>query len=290
MDNNGLQRNRGHILSTIRTSYHKLSDAQRRVADYVLLHSGEILYHSISELADSCDVSETTVVRFLKKIQYDSYQVFRVEMAQSEEKGHFEASPSEIDPSDKSDEIVEKVLSSSATALNDAKSIISGEEMAACVEDLLSAGRVLCFGVGASFYIAGDLYHKLSKLGISAAAESDEQMISLLSSHTGQNDTLVLVSHSGESRTILESARVSKDKGARVCAITSYPHSTLAELADRVLLSSSSETKHRPDAMLSRIIQLAIIDMITIRATFMKGESAIAAIRRSRMAVARHKR
>ncbi len=290
MENNGVPRNRGHILSTIRTSYHKLSDAQRRVADYVLLHSGELFYHSISELAENCDVSETTVVRFLKKIQYDSYQVFRIEMAQSEENGHLEPGLAQIEPGDNSKEIVEKVLSSSATALSDAKNIISGEEVAACVEDILSAARVLCFGVGASFYIAGDLYHKLSKLGISASTESDEQMISLLSSHTGENDTLILVSHSGESSTILDSARISKEKGARVCAITSYPHSSLAQLADRILLSSSSETKYRPDAMLSRIIQLAIIDMITIRATFMKGESAIAAIKRSRMAVARHKR
>ncbi|MFB8736232.1 hypothetical protein ACEQPO_29055 [Bacillus sp. SL00103] len=40
------------------------------------------MLHSISALAAECNTSETTIFRFLRKIGYESYQVFRVHVAQ----------------------------------------------------------------------------------------------------------------------------------------------------------------------------------------------------------------
>jgi len=283
-------RDRNHIFTSIRTNYHRLSKAQKSVADYILLNSREVLYLSISDLAERCEVSETTIVRFLKKIDYSSYQVFRVEIAQINQETTQDLTSSEITVADSTETVIDKVLSSTATALSDVRNILSAQAIDQCVGSILRAQRVLVFGVGASFYIGGDLYHKLSRLGIHAATESDDQMIALLSAHTRKSDSLILISHSGESKTILESAQEARRNGAEVCAITSYAHSTLAGLSDWVLLSSSSETKFRPDAMLSRIIQLAIIDVLTISVLLKMGDSAIEAINKSQMVVAHHKR
>jgi DNA-binding MurR/RpiR family transcriptional regulator len=283
-------KNRSHIFTTIRTNYHRLSTAQKRVADYILSNSREVLYLSISELAERCEVSETTIVRFLKKIDYSSYQVFRVEIAQINEESSQDLAMSEISSRDSTATVIDKVISSTATALSDIRDVLSETAVEESVAAILRAERVPVFGVGASFYIAGDLYHKLSRLGIRAITESDDQMIALLTAHTGPLETFVLVSHSGESSTILDCAREAKRNGATVCALTSYAHSTLAGLSDFVLLSSSSETKYRPDAMLSRIIQIAIVDVISISALLQMGSRAKEAIVRSQRAVARHKR
>lgn len=287
---NGNMRDRNHIFTAIRTNYHRLSKAQKSVADYILLNSREVLYLSISDLAEKCDVSETTIVRFLKKIDYNSYQVFRVEIAQINRESNQDLVNPEISSDDDSASVIEKVISTTATALSDVRNILSPQAIDGCVQSILRADRVLVFGVGASFYIAGDLYHKLSRLGIHCATESDDQMIALLSSHTQHTDSIILVSHSGESSTILDCAKESSKNGASVCSITSYAHSTLAGLSDHVLLSSSSETKYRPDAMLSRIIQMAIVDIISIRVLIETGEKAREAILESQMAVARYKR
>jgi len=290
MTRKNVSRDRTHIFSSIRTNYHCLSSAQKRVADYILANSSEVLYLSISELAFKCNVSETTVLRFLKKIDYDSYQVFRVEIAQSNAEATQSYSVSEITSSDSTAEIIQKVISSTATAVTDVRKILTEKAVEGCVKAILESRLVYMFGVGSSAYIAGDLYHKISRLGIRAVTDSNEQMIALHSAHFNSSDTVFLVSHSGESSSILESAQLARENGAHVCAITSYANSTLANRADCVLLSSSSETTYRPDAMLSRIIQLVIVDVISISCIVRMGGTAIDAIKTSQMAVARHKR
>ncbi len=290
MTRKNVNRDRTHIFGSIRTNYHCLSSAQKRVADYILANSSEVLYLSISELAYKCNVSETTILRFLKKIDYDSYQVFRVEIAQINAEATQSYSVSEITSSDSTSDIIQKVISSTATAVTDVPRIVTEEAVESCVRAILKSRLVYMFGVGSSAYIAGDLYHKISRLGIRAVTDSNEQMIALHSAHFDSNDTVVLVSHSGESSSILESAQLARDNDAHVCAITSYANSTLANMADCVLLSSSSETTYRPDAMLSRIIQLVIVDIISISCIVRMGDAAIDAIKTSQMAVARHKR
>ena len=89
-------------------------------------------------------------------------------------------------------------------------------------------------------------------------------MISISSYHAEKDDLFILVSHSGETRSILSCAKQAKENGAEIISLTSYAHSSLSQISDETLLSSSSETKYRPDAMLSRIIQLVIIDIITV--------------------------
>ena len=69
------------ILTTIRTRYHTLSDVQKSIADYVLANSSEVMLHSISDIAARCSTSETTIMRFIRKLGYKSYQVFRVQIA-----------------------------------------------------------------------------------------------------------------------------------------------------------------------------------------------------------------
>ena len=92
-----------------------------------------------------------------------------------------------------------------------------------------------------------------------------------------------------ESREALDGARIAKSGGCPVAAITSYGRSSLALLADRVVLSSSRETRYRSDAMTSRIIQMTIIDMIYLSLAISMGSSALESIDRSRVAVAKNK-
>jgi len=70
------------IFSHIRTRYHILSPTQKRIADFVLSNSDGVFLLSLSQLAEKCDTSETTILRFLHKLGFDSYQVFRVRIAQ----------------------------------------------------------------------------------------------------------------------------------------------------------------------------------------------------------------
>lgn len=278
-----------NVLSTIRAKYNTLSAAQRTVADYVLGNAERVMTSSLGELAGACSVSEPTVIRFLRKLDCDSYQVFRVNIARELASGKPDPIYEEVGRGDGAAEIAEKVLASTARSIADAAEVIDRDELAAVRDAIIGAGKILIVGMGASAAPAYDLHHKLIKLGLNAEFSHDPHMINILCGNLKSGDLLVVFSHSGESREVLDAARIARSAGCPLAAITSYGRSSLALLCDHVLLSSSRETRYRSDAMTSRIIQMTIIDMIYISLAISMGDDALESIDRSRVAVAKNK-
>ncbi len=286
---NGKKRRNRNVLVLIRTNYNILSTSQKKVADYVLANPELVMTTSLVDLAEGGNVSEPTVFRFLRKLGYDSYQVFRVDLAQTLAEGKDDNFYSEINEQDDAGEIRDKVLAFTANCFNDGKQIISAESLKTAANMIEKSEHIVTIGVGASYCMAYDLYHKLMRLGISSQVTNDTHMMNILCSRLTENDMLICFSHSGESREILEALRIAKKGGAGTVAVTSYKNSTATVLADCSILSSSYETHYRADSMTSRILQLGIIDMLYILLVLHDRDKRQAEINRSRLAVARNK-
>lgn len=277
------------VFSKIRTKYNTLSPTQKRVADFILQNQSKIAMLTISSLAKKCDTSETTIFRFLKKLDYKSYQVFRVKAAQEISDKKPEAIYEEINKNDSISTIKQKVILSSTSAIKDLESLVDDNSLKETISLIKKANRMLFYGVGASHAIAMDGYHKFSRLGINVVNVRDAHMMNILSTHTDNNDLLFVVSHSGESIEVLEPVKLAKENNVKVIGITSYENSTLTKLADEILLSSTNETKYRSDAMVSRIIQLIIIDILYVSFVTTSEKEYIEKVNKSRLAVAQRK-
>ncbi len=254
------------VLTAIRTRYHLLSPVQKAIADHILEHSHEVILNSIGHLASACGTSETTIMRFLRKVEFDSYQVFKVRLAQDLSGG---AAPArsvyeDVRPDDPIGRVKEKVLASTGQCIEDLRSILDDRALEKAVALMKRARRVLFVGLGATGLIAADASYEFAKLGLDVHVSSDPPIMNILAAHATGRDVVFAVSHSGETREILNCVRLARDNGARIVAITSYGGSSITRLADLVLLSSTSETHYRSDAMLSRIVQLVIIDVLYV--------------------------
>ncbi|MEG0750627.1 MAG: MurR/RpiR family transcriptional regulator [Oscillospiraceae bacterium] len=278
-----------HIFSLIRTKYNTLSESQQIVANYILKNAEKVMTSSLGDLASACSVSEPTVFRFLRKLGFDSYQVFRVNIAQELSRSKPDPIYEDVLQSDGTEAIITKVIASTARAIQDSEQVIDPHELTAVCNSLLTARQTLIVGIGASAAPAFDLRHKLLKLGFNTNYTHDPHLMNIMCGNLAENDLVVAFSHSGESREILDGVKLALSENCTVVAITSYPNSTLATLATHLLLSSSQETHFRSDAMISRIIQMTIIDMIYISLALKMGDSAISNIDRSRIAVANNK-
>jgi DNA-binding MurR/RpiR family transcriptional regulator len=278
------------ILSLIRASYNALSQSQKRVADFVLRHPDRVMISSMNDLAGACGVSEPTIMRFLRKLHYNSYQVFRVNIAQELGTGSGKnVYYDEIRKTDSVEVMKDKLLAVTAQSLLDSARVVDAAALERIARLAERAPHILVIGMGSSCAQALDLVHKLQRLGLNAAHSNDSHMINILATNLREDDLLFAFSHSGESREILDGALLAGENGAHVAAVTSYPNSSLVSLCEEVLLSSSHETSYRSDAMTSRIIQMAIIDMIYICIAMHLGDEAEENINRTRMAVARNK-
>ncbi|MDR3562251.1 MAG: MurR/RpiR family transcriptional regulator [Negativicutes bacterium] len=279
-----------NLFSHIRTRYHILSPTQKRIADFVLCNSEGVFLLSLSELAEKCQTSETTILRFLHKLGIDSYQVFRVRIAQDAASRSGQAIYEEIRVGEPLDQIRQKVIMSTVTSIQDLNNLITTAVLEKVAGLILKAKRILFCGVGASGVVATDAFHKFLRLGIDAAFFTDTHFMNIACSHVDSNTLVFAITHSGESRDILEATALAKKNRAKVVALTSHAHSTITQQADYILLSSSNETKFRSDAMVSRILQLVILDILYVAVVLKLGETGVDKINTSRLAVAKKKR
>ena len=73
---------------------------------------------------------------------------------------------------------------------------------------------------------------------------------------------VIAVSHTGATIKLLEAVRVAKRAGAAVIVITSYAQSNLAKLGDVVLTGMGREVHYSSESVASRLIHMAITDVL----------------------------
>lgn len=245
---------------------------------------------SMNELSTLSKVSEPSVVRFYRRLGYTSYQELKVALAQENTSDNvarniFEA----IDLTDTTEQVFEKVLEQTVVALNTTKHLINYAAIERAGNLLVNANRLYFFGQGVSGIIAGDAAHKFLRLGGTVIHIADPHMEAIAASHMNKNDVVIAISHSGESQALLNGLELAKLNGARIIVITGFSKSSIAQLADELLVTSATETDFRSDAMVSRIVQLTIIDCLYVITVLTKGKPAIEAVNVSRLAVAKLK-
>jgi len=69
-------------LFKIKSLFDKMSNSDKKIANFLLESPQSIIPLSISELADKCKCSEATIVRFAKKLDFDGYQQLKISIAQ----------------------------------------------------------------------------------------------------------------------------------------------------------------------------------------------------------------
>ena len=95
---------------------------------------------------------------------------------------------------------------------------------------IISAKNVFVTGAGRSGLAAKAFAMRLMHLGISAYVVGET-----ISPAIYEKDCIIAISGSGETNTIVSAANIAKSRGAKVLAVTSYPDSTLGQLADGYL-------------------------------------------------------
>ncbi|WP_077214913.1 MurR/RpiR family transcriptional regulator [Bacillus dakarensis] len=247
---------------------------------------------SMNELSSLSNVSEPSVVRLYRKLGYTSYQELKVALAQ-ELAGTNSSQPSnsiEIHKDDLADVVFEKIADQLSTAMSMTKEQLNVEQIEEAVHKISKADRLFFFGQGLSGTIAEDGAHKFMRIGGTTLAVKDPHYQAIYANHMNKEDVVIAISHSGETVNIIEVVDMCQKSGATVIIITSNPKSTLAEMADILLLTQAQETEKRSDAMVSRIVQLALIDMLYTRVFSVGGKDVEEAVNISRLAVTKMKR
>jgi len=280
--------NQGAI-DTIVTAMPDLADAERKIAAFIQASPQKALHLNISELARQAGTSPAAVVRFCKHIGAGKYTDFKIWLAKDVYQGCGEKYLPDLELESQTPaaralhdmtEAVRRTMSALAPPL-DPKAV---EEAA---ERIRAAGMTAIFGIGASGLVASDLHQKLTRIGIPRSYLFDTHAQITAACSLRPQDIAFVVSYSGETEEMIEVAVQAKERGSFLIAMTITGQNRLREHSDLILGIPPVERIYRSAAELSRICQLAAIDILFNVLISHDLDGAIAALERSMQATHR---
>ena len=208
-----------------------MTDGEKRVGSYFMEHP-DAAQKSIGELIDGSGLGYGTVIRFCQKLGCRGFQEFKVLMAR-DAIARRPTKPSEV--AGTYDEIVQRLNEDiTRTAQN-----LDIREIERAAEALCKASRVLCIGVASSAPLALSLDWKIKRFGIVSSFVSDGYVMAVEASLLRKDAVLVAVSSSGATKDIVSAARLAREGGATVIAVTNFTKAPLVETAGIRLITSA---------------------------------------------------
>lgn len=215
------------------------------LADYLLIQKDKIENQSAHFIAKELYTVPSTITRFAQKLGFSGFNEFK--KAYVKELSYLSSHFHTINPNypfdyqDESIVIANKIGSLYKEVIDDTLSLISNDELEKIISLLKNAGKIFVCSAGVQADLAETFKDKMLKIGkdVSVDARMDEAFYR--ASFCDMNSVCIIISYSGETDTILRTARKLKERRVPMIAITTYGENTLAKLCDYHLFVSTRE-------------------------------------------------
>jgi DNA-binding MurR/RpiR family transcriptional regulator len=280
-------------LVRVRSLLPEFTGALRRVAEQVLADPAAASRATIVELAERSGTSPATVTRFCRALGFDGYADLRLgiaaETGRARSAGWTVDIGREIQPGDPLERVLGQIMAADTQAMNDTAALLDLREVERAAVAIASAPRVNIFGASGSALVGEEMQFSLHRIGVPVWAWTDVHNGLASAALSRAGDVALGISHSGDTRETIELLAEASSRGATTIALTSFPRSPLAELADIVLLTATQATTFRPDALSARHPQLVVLDLLYVAVAQRTHERSHAAFQRTAQAVHGHK-
>ena len=264
----------------IRSKYPNLTQALKRIADYILANYEETKYLSISSLAERVSVSESMITKFVRLLGLKGYQDFKVRLALGQENGTPAAHIfGEVSLDDDAAAICKTIYNNNVETLRDSLTVLNIKDVERAAELIVKARKVVFYGSGGSTIALGDALARFHRIGILCSGFSDAHTQLMSASLLCKQDVAVGISNSGRSVSIVESLEIARKRGAATICITNYEETPLTAVADVRLFTSSRDVAKLSENLHSRVAELSLIDSLYVTVASRMKEKALESLR-----------
>ncbi|MCE9675790.1 MurR/RpiR family transcriptional regulator [Paraclostridium bifermentans] len=254
-----------NILEYIKQNYEDFTDSEKLIADYLLSNNESIINLSAKEIGEITNTSAATLIRFSKKLGFESLNEMKLKLSMSlrdiKEKADFEYINKKLETTD----IIYGIKKSIDKVMDKTVNLIQEEDLEKAIELLSKAKNIYIYSVGVSGLVGQDFYYKLSRINKRCIAHVDTHLQITSSILMETEDVAVAISYSGTTKEVIKCVENANKNNVPVISITKASISNkLEDLSDITLKVPYVEKSLREGAMSSRISQLAIIDMLFI--------------------------
>ncbi|ELI7997615.1 MurR/RpiR family transcriptional regulator [Yersinia enterocolitica] len=258
-----------NTLENIQNNLDLLSKSERKVAEVILASPQTAIHSSIATLAKLANVSEPTVNRFCRRLDTKGFPDFKLHLAQSLANGTPYVNRN-VEEDDSVSAYTGKIFESTMASLDMVKNNLDIAAINRAVDLLTQAKKISFFGLGASAAVAHDAMNKFFRFNIPVIYFDDIVMQRMSCMNSSEGDVVVLISHTGRTKSLVELAHLARENDATVIAITTRD-TPLANEATLPLLLNVPEDTDMYMPMVSRIAQLTLIDVLATGFTLRRG-------------------
>ena len=248
------------LSAEIRQRFDEFSRSQKDVGQYIVDHLDEAAFHTAEELARRANTSSSTVVRFAQALGFEGFPELqasaREEYRRARGTENGESALFSLDQSEFETVLAADHVNVEDTARKTARKL-DRDEIAAAVQAISSAERIVLCGTDQMAFFASYLRHLLMLLDLRAEVVASPSQEGLARLGRIDESTLVIGFSAGRPHPLVVRAmKLARHRRAETIAIGDATLSEVAKLGDqRLYYSSNSPAYVRSHTALLGLIQ-----------------------------------
>lgn len=240
------------ILIKIKTLYPSLTKKEQKVALFILENYKQVSYMGVIEFSEQCDVGETTIFRFCKKVGYTGYHQFKQSLVDQIQ------STNEVEK----DDSINKAHKDINQMIKDTLQLSDSEKIDKVAKIIIESNNIYLFGVGFSGLSAIGSQIRLTSMGQKAFALTEPFLQILSANVITKGDLAIGFSISGDTKSTVENLRLAKENGAKVVSLTNHIKSEITELSDITLLTAGKAIGAEGSSLITEMSQFFVLEQV----------------------------
>lgn len=254
------------LLLRIESSMPFLSKSEKKVGEYILNNPKKVADMSTQSLSTACQVSEPTLIRFTRKLGFNGYREFKLQLSANLVSKQLENTPVRVDINDSAQEIYEKLTAFTIASLKSTVNTIDGNDLETAANYIYLASQkkhqIFLSGMGASTVLIKEFQIKMMRLNIQTVFYEDIHLRLEACTNLKKDDLFICFTTLGSSKENYELIDIAHSRNAKIIIITQYGNSKTSEKADITLYTSVIENNLRLASQTSIVLQSMIVDTI----------------------------
>lgn len=243
--------------SKIRQVYSDMSEAERKVADYLLSHPHYHVFPNINELAAAAGASVSSIVRFCKALGFQGYSEFKYYYQQRTSAPL--GGSVELNSTDSISVLKSKVSGFAQQVIRQSIATPDDPTLEAAIIALSYARRILICGEGSAGGIAAMSANSFMSLGIPSFYIPDP-LIQLRSvSFFEKNDVVIGITNDGHIKDVVDTLYIAQKRHATTICITGKVDSLVTKYSDICLYTTLNDDQSLLDLPITSVCQLMVL-------------------------------
>ena len=234
-----------------------MSVTDKKIAQVVLKQPQAVIDYTISQLATKSGVSEASVSRFCKNLNIDGFHQLKTRLAQVSDDENVSGT---ID--DDIQQSLKNITNNKNIEITNTLKNLSTKEITDLLQLINHARLIQVVAEGNTYPVAIDAVYKFNQIGLLAISDPAFETSIAQTLNMNQQDILIIISNSGESKSLIKQLEVARQKNIKVISITNRADSPIAQKSDFHLKTYVREQIFQSEYYFSRIAASTVIEAI----------------------------